>query len=131
MFSTKLPPASARTHVSLGFTLASLAVLGGLALFNRGQAQRAERRYPARGRFVEVSGIRLHYLERGEGAPVVLLHGNGATAEDFEAAGLLDRLGVNHRVLAFDRPGFGYSSSKDYAPTESGLFWHPLPKRTR
>ncbi len=109
MYSAKLPAVSARTRVSLGSILAGFAILGGLALFNRGQAQRAERRYPARGKYVEVSGVRLHYLERGEGPPVVLLHGNGATAEDFEAAGLIDRLSANHRVIAFDRPGFGYS----------------------
>lgn len=110
MSSAKLPSASTGTLVSLGSALAGLAVLGGLALLNRAQTQRAERRYPPRGKFVEVSGVRLHYLERGEGPPVVLLHGNGATAEDFEAAGLIDRLSASHRVLAFDRPGFGYST---------------------
>jgi pimeloyl-ACP methyl ester carboxylesterase len=110
MSSVKLPSVSKRTLISLESVLAGVAILGGLALFNRAQAQRAERRYPARGKFVEVSGVRLHYLERGEGAPVVLLHGNGATAEDFEAAGLIERLSSNHRVLAFDRPGFGYST---------------------
>jgi phosphoglycolate phosphatase-like HAD superfamily hydrolase/pimeloyl-ACP methyl ester carboxylesterase len=110
MSSAKLPPVPTRTLVSLGSALAGAAVLGGLALFNRAQARRAEERYPARGRFIQVSGVRLHYLERGEGPPVVLLHGNGATAEDFEVAGLIDRLSSNHRVLAFDRPGFGYST---------------------
>src|SRR6201986_548983 len=109
MYSAKLPAVSARTSVSLASILTGIAILGGLAVFNHRQAQRAERRYPARGRFLEVSGVRLHYLERGEGPPVVLLHGNGATAEEFEAAGLIDRLSVNHGVLAFDRPGFGYS----------------------
>lgn len=110
MSSAKLPLASTRTLLPLGSALAGVAILGGLALVNRALSRRAERRFPARGKFVEVSGVRLHYLERGEGAPVVLLHGNGATAEDFEAAGLIDRLGANHRVVAFDRPGFGYSA---------------------
>jgi pimeloyl-ACP methyl ester carboxylesterase len=39
----------------------------------------------------------------------VLLHGNAVTAADFMASGVLDRLAVRHRVVAFDRPGYGYS----------------------
>ena len=132
MVSAKLPLVSTGTRVSLGSTLAGFAVLGGLVLFNRRQAQRAERQYPARGRFVQVSGVRLHYLERGQGTPVVLLHGNGATAEDFEAAGLLDRLSSNHRVLAFDRPGFGYSSrprDRIWTAKEQGRLIHQALSR--
>ena len=47
--------------------------------------------------------------EKGEGPPVVLLHGNVVTAEDFQTSGVLDLLARRHRVIAFDRPGFGYS----------------------
>jgi pimeloyl-ACP methyl ester carboxylesterase len=39
----------------------------------------------------------------------VLLHGNMLRAEDFIASGLLTELSKNHRVMAFDRPGYGYS----------------------
>lgn len=88
----------------------SLGILGGLALLNNRRAREAERRSPAEGRFIAVGGVRLHYLDRGTGAPIVLLHGNGAMAADFEAAGLIDRLASSHRVLAFDRPGCGYSA---------------------
>jgi pimeloyl-ACP methyl ester carboxylesterase len=41
---------------------------------------------------------------------VVLLHGNGTSVDDMEASGLMSRLSRIHRVVAFDRPGFGYSS---------------------
>jgi pimeloyl-ACP methyl ester carboxylesterase len=41
---------------------------------------------------------------------VVLLHGNAVTLQDFEASGVLGLAAEHHRVLAFDRPGFGYSS---------------------
>ncbi|MFT8246280.1 alpha/beta fold hydrolase [Roseomonas sp. BN140053] len=88
---------------------AGAAVLGGLALANHLLARRAERRNPPKGRFVEVNGVRLHYIEKGSGSPIVLLHGNAVTAEDFAISGLLDRLAQRHRVIAFDRPGFGYS----------------------
>ncbi len=84
-------------------------VLGGAALFNRANARRAEAETPPSGEFVEVDGVRLHYVERGEGPAVVLLHGNGMMLQDFEASGVLDLAAKGHRVIAFDRPGFGYS----------------------
>lgn len=85
------------------------AALGGAALFNRGKAKQAERENPPLGEFMTVSGVRLHYLVRGEGPPIVLLHGNGTMIEDWIASGLMDRLAERNRVIAFDRPGFGHS----------------------
>ena len=80
-----------------------------MAAWNIYRAHKAERRHPPSGRFMSVEGVRLHYLERGEGRPVVLLHGNGVTGEDFELSGVLGLAAQSHRVIAFDRPGFGYS----------------------
>jgi pimeloyl-ACP methyl ester carboxylesterase len=60
-------------------------------------------------RFVTVEGVRLRYLEAGDGPPILLLHGNGAMAEDFVISGVFARLARTHRVVAFDRPGFGFS----------------------
>jgi pimeloyl-ACP methyl ester carboxylesterase len=51
----------------------------------------------------------LHYIERGAGDPLVLLHGNGSMIQDFDSSGLIDLAAVNHRVIVFDRPGFGHS----------------------
>jgi pimeloyl-ACP methyl ester carboxylesterase len=48
-------------------------------------------------------------VERGSGEPLVLLHGNGSMIEDFESSGLVDLAAKNHRVIVFDRPGFGHS----------------------
>ena len=84
--------------------------LGALASRNRQRTRLAEHRHPPRGWFVSIEGTRLHYIERGSGTPIVLLHGNGAMAEDFIASGLMDRLAATHRVIAIDRPGFGYSA---------------------
>jgi pimeloyl-ACP methyl ester carboxylesterase len=80
-----------------------------LAGWNIYQARKAERRHPPTGRFLTIEGVRLHYLERGEGPQVVMLHGNGVTSEDFELSGVLGLAAQRHRVIAFDRPGFGYS----------------------
>lgn len=78
-------------------------------LFVRSKTAQAERDNPPPGKFVEVDGVRLHYLERGSGPALVLLHGNSVYAEDFEYSGLVDKLAERYRVIAFDRPGFGYS----------------------
>ncbi len=60
------------------------------------------------GSFARVDGLRIHYLERpGSGTPIVLIHGLPGTAEDFNA---VTPLLAGHRTIAFDRPGFGYSS---------------------
>jgi pimeloyl-ACP methyl ester carboxylesterase len=89
--------------------LASVAALAGLAADTRDRTRRAEAEHPPEGRFIEVEGVRLHYLEQGTGSPVVLLHGNGVTAEDFRISGLFAALAKSHRVVVFDRPGYGHS----------------------
>jgi len=96
------------SHASAIF-VAAAASLAAMTAYNAYRARKAEREHPPKGRFVTVDGVRLHYIEKGEGPPVVLLHGNVVTAEDFSTSGLLDLIAKRHRVIAFDRPGFGYS----------------------
>ena len=43
------------------------------------EAEQVHRPRPL-GRFVEVDGVRVHYIARGKGRPVVLVHGNGTMA---------------------------------------------------
>ena len=86
-----------------------IVALAASAILNRVLAKKAERRNPPTGRFITVDGVRLHYLERGTGSPLVLLHGNGSMIQDFESSGLIDLAAKTYRVIAFDRPGFGYS----------------------
>ena len=57
-----------------------------------------------------MQGVRLHYVERGTGPALVLLHGNGSMIEDFQSSGLIDLAAKKYRVIAFDRPGFGHSN---------------------
>jgi pimeloyl-ACP methyl ester carboxylesterase len=88
---------------------AVVAALTISALVNRLIAKKAERDNPPRGKFVDVDGVRLHYVEAGQGEPLVLLHGNGSMIQDFASSGLLDKAARKYRVIVFDRPGFGYS----------------------
>ena len=85
-------------------------ILGALALFNARRARSAERDHPPAGAFLDIEDVRVHYVERGNGPPLVLLHGNGAMIQDFLISGILDRLAERFRVIAIDRPGFGHTN---------------------
>ena len=104
-----------------GMLLATTA-LAGAAIFNRQMAKTAERKHPPEGQFLTVDGVRLHYVDSGgDKSPVVLLHGNGTMIADMAISGLLERVSRQHRTIAFDRPGFGYSSrprDKDWTPSD-------------
>jgi pimeloyl-ACP methyl ester carboxylesterase len=88
--------------------LAAIALASAAVIVHR-QARQAELAYPPKGRFVTPRGVRLHYLERGNGRAVVFLHGSGTMLEDFLISGVLDRAARSYRAVAIDRPGFGYS----------------------
>jgi pimeloyl-ACP methyl ester carboxylesterase len=93
-----------------GAGAAALGAAGiGAALFNRERAKRAERDNPPLGEFLTVDGVRLHYLQKGEGEPIVFLHGNGTMIEDWLISGVMDELAQTNQVIAFDRPGFGHT----------------------
>ncbi len=86
-------------------TLAAGVTAGWVAL----RARRAEQMHPPEGSFMQIDGVRLHRIERGSGQPVVLLHGNAVPLQDLLASGLVADLASRHRVIVFDRPGFGFS----------------------
>ena len=87
-----------------------IGVLAISALINRLAAKKAERDNPPLGKFVEVRGLRLHYVEYGTGEPLVLLHGNAGMIEDFASSGLIGLASRKYRTIVFDRPGFGHSA---------------------
>jgi pimeloyl-ACP methyl ester carboxylesterase len=109
--------ASTRPSRSRALTglLGGAAVMAACALFVQRQTRRAEAHNPPRGRFVEVDDIKLHVIERGDpdAPPLVLLHGNGALADELVLSGLVGRAAVRYRVLVFDRPGHGHSDRPD------------------
>jgi pimeloyl-ACP methyl ester carboxylesterase len=58
--------------------------------------------------FVEADGFRIRYLETGQGAPLVYLHGAGG----LHLASAHALLARRFRVVAFEMPGFGRSVSE-------------------
>ena len=49
-----------------GAALTAAVILGTTALVNARRARQAERDTPPIGRFLDIEGVRLHYLERGD-----------------------------------------------------------------
>lgn len=65
---------------------------------------------PEIGRRVDANGIGTNYLEAGEGTPVVLVHGSGPGVSAYANWRLtIPDLAGEHRVLAPDMAGFGFS----------------------
>ncbi|MDO9713235.1 alpha/beta fold hydrolase [Paracraurococcus lichenis] len=102
-----------------GVLLAVAVILVILAALNTAAAQWAERRHPPKGAFIEVDGVRLHYSDRGSGRPVVLIHGNAVTGDDYNTSDVAERLLGTCRVVIFDRPGFGHSDRPRWRPWEA------------
>jgi pimeloyl-ACP methyl ester carboxylesterase len=94
---------------SRDLTLGATAVLASAAFVHQ-RAWLAERAYPPIGRVLEVDGVRLHYVERGEGPPLVLLHGNGSMIQELRLSGLYELAASRYRVIVPDRPGYGWSA---------------------
>ena len=95
-------------QIAISAALALTALFVGLWLYNRSSSMRAEAAYPPAGSFIEVEGIKLHHIRKGEGTPVVLLHGGVLRANDFERVmELAEARGF--AAIAFDRPGYGHS----------------------
>ena len=84
-------------------------IAASLVIFTAVTARRVERALPPRGRFLDVEGARIHYLDKGSGPAIVILHGLGGQMGNFTHS-LLDRLTDKFRVILVERPGSGYST---------------------
>lgn len=71
-------------------------------------ASRIAHNYPqAQSRFINIDGTNLHFVIRGSGRPVVLIHGNPGSCQDW--TGVYPLLAARFCAFAFDRPGHGHS----------------------
>jgi pimeloyl-ACP methyl ester carboxylesterase len=100
-------------RLALSLILAATAI-GGCALLTDRRATAneaaAEVAYPPTGQFIGVQGVKVHAHVQGEGPDLVLIHGASGNTRDFTFS-LVDRLAQDYRVIAFDRPGLGWSES--------------------
>ena len=69
--------------------------------------------FPFQNHFVELDGCRVHYVDEGEGPPLLLLHGNPTWS--FLYRNIIKGLRDRYRCVALDYPGFGLSTApEDY-----------------
>ena len=71
-------------------------------------------------RYLQVDGARIRYIDVGRGAPVVLLHGLGASMYAWRR-NLAAVAAAGFRVIAFDNRGFGLSD-KPSAPYDNAAY---------
>ncbi len=92
----------------LGGAAAIGAVGAGSAAFSGLMARRVEAAVPPQGRFIDIAGNKIHYLDVGSGPAILMVHGLGGQMRNFTYA-LVDRLKSDFRVVVMERPGAGYS----------------------
>ena len=78
--------------------------------------------FPARHRFRDVDGTRIHYVDEGQGETLLLLHGNPSWSFLYRKiiAGLTDQ----YRCIALDFPGYGLSDAPSgyrFTPREHSM----------
>lgn len=75
----------------------------------------------AKSQFIEIGGLKTHYLEAGQGAPLVLIHGGGSGADAHgNWKDCIPAYAKNFRVFAVDMIGFGQSAKPDPAKHNYG-----------
>ncbi|MGF1761931.1 alpha/beta fold hydrolase [Aliivibrio kagoshimensis] len=67
--------------------------------------------FPFKRNYIDIKGNQLHYLNEGEGDPVVMVHGNPSWS--FYYRNLVSALSANHQCIVPDHIGCGFSDKPD------------------
>lgn len=99
--------------ILLALVVLSVVLVGlyaiGRALIARVETVDAASLSPLPGaKFIQLQTGRVHYLDMGQGPPILLLHGSGRSIVDW-LQGTAQGLAHHHRVIAFDYYGNGFS----------------------
>jgi haloalkane dehalogenase len=70
-----------------------------------------KKEYPFLSHWYELEGVSMHYVDEGEGIPIVLTHGNPDWS--FLNRDIIKEMSKKARVIAYDLPGFGFSDTPD------------------
>jgi pimeloyl-ACP methyl ester carboxylesterase len=98
----------------VAFVLLVLIWLGWNARITQKTARNVAQAVPPRGKFTQISTGQLHYIDKGQGPVILMVHGLGAQLGNFDT-GLADELARDFRVIAIDRPGMGWSDRPEDA----------------
>lgn len=72
------------------------------------RAEAVEKLRTPNSRFIDWQGARLHYIDEGQGFPVMMIHGFGGSFKNFDTLAWLMK--NDYRVIRVDLPGFGLST---------------------
>jgi pimeloyl-ACP methyl ester carboxylesterase len=70
-------------------------------------------------RYAVLDGVKIRYIDRGKGEPIVLLHGGTSNLEGWITSGVVANLEKDYRVIAYDARGAG-KSDKPREPSAYG-----------
>jgi len=108
------------TLISVGVLLALIAIaIARVWTPDLPLAELRQRWAPPPSQFVQLDGMEVHVRDQGpreDPTPIVLIHGTGSSLHTWQV--WADRLKGQHRVISFDRPGFGLTGpnpSGDYS----------------
>lgn len=96
--------------ILVGAALTALAIVP-VAAWAAGPDPASSAQKPAKSGHVEVNGIRYYYEVRGEGSPLLLLHGGLGSTDMF--APLMPAFVAKHQVIAVDLYGHGRTALTD------------------
>ncbi len=96
------------TIISILFWAIAL-ILVASAIVTRLRARAAEAAVPAYGKITKIPGGAIHWVEAGAGPVVVCIHGLAGNHYGC-TYGMMEDLARDHRVIALDRPGCGWST---------------------
>jgi len=65
--------------------------------------------FPFKPHLAEINGFRMHYVDEGEGEPIVCLH--GMPTWSYLYRNFIEKLSKNNRIIAPDQMGFGKSDT--------------------
>ncbi len=94
-----------------------VALVAGCSVLAEKRETSARTTYPPVGQILDIDGTRVHAWVKGSGPDLVLIHGAGGNLREFTFA-MADQLATRYRVIAFDRPGHGWT---DRLPGYGGL----------
>jgi pimeloyl-ACP methyl ester carboxylesterase len=100
-----------QAFISIIFVLFTLTLLFTLNITNDIPLEELKVEFKNKNsRFVEVDGIFVHYVDEGNGSPIILLHGTGASLHTWDLWS--EKLKDKYRVLRITLPGFGLSGPR-------------------
>ena len=73
--------------------------------------------YPFTSNYLDIDGNKIHYLDEGQGEPILFVHGTPSWSFDYR--NIIKNLKSNYRCIAVDHIGFGLSDKPehyDYSP---------------